>query len=50
MKDVGFGIYVKEFILFYGEIVQYYITESDGDRNSITESREVTLGPEQCGR
>ena len=50
MKDVGFGIYVKEFILFYGEIVQYYITESDGDRNSITESREVTLGPEQFGR
>ncbi|MBR4344663.1 MAG: hypothetical protein IKP88_18500 [Lachnospiraceae bacterium] len=50
MKDVGFGIYVKEFILFYGEIMQYYITENSDNKTAITESREVSLGPEHFGR
>ena len=50
MKDIGFGIFVKEFILFYGEVMQYYITEDGEDKNAITESREVALGPEHFGR
>ena len=50
MKDVGFGIYIKEFILFYGEVMQYFITETVDDRNMITESREVSLDPEHFGR
>ena len=49
MKDIGFGIFVKEFVLFYGEVMQYYITEQSEDRNVITESREVALGPEHFG-
>lgn len=49
MKDIGFGIYVKEFILFYGEAMQYYITELGTDQNIITESREVSLEPELYG-
>ena len=49
MHDIGFGIYVKEFILFYGEVLQYFITENNDENNIITESREVTLGPEHFG-
>lgn len=32
------GIFVKEFILFFGESVQYYITENDGISEKVTES------------
>lgn len=49
MKDIGFGVYVKDFILFYGETMQYYITEAGSDQNLITESREVMLEPELYG-
>lgn len=36
------GIFVKELTLFYGDCVQYYIVEKDGDREVITESRTLT--------
>ena len=49
MRDIGFGIYIKEFILFYGEVLQYYITENGEENEIITESREVSLGPEHFG-
>ncbi|MBR4816698.1 MAG: hypothetical protein IKZ73_05445 [Lachnospiraceae bacterium] len=49
MRDIGFGIYIKEFVLFYGEVLQYFITENNDENNIITESREVTLGPEHFG-
>lgn len=49
MRDIGFGIYIKEFILFYGEVLQYYITENGEENEVITESREVSLGPEHFG-
>ncbi len=42
MPDVGYGIFTKEFILFYGEVFQYFITETDGEREEITESRSIT--------
>ena len=44
MKDVYLGIHVKEFILFYNESIQYYITEEDETGQvSITESVNVKL-------
>lgn len=43
MKSVCNGIFVQDFVLFYGENIQYYITEeSDGVKN-ITESNKLTL-------
>ena len=38
MKEVYFGVYVKEFILFYGEELQYYITEEQENKEQLTES------------
>ena len=32
------GIFVKQFILFFGERLQYYITEKDGEKEQLTES------------
>ncbi len=49
MKDIGYGIFVSEFVVFYGEILQYYITEEDGDGYVITESGELRLEPELLG-
>lgn len=41
MTDVGYGIFTKEIILFHDEILQYFITEHDGENEEITESRSV---------
>lgn len=50
MKDLGFGIFVSEFVLFYGEKLQYYITEEDDNGGfSITESSELSIEPELIG-
>lgn len=49
MKDIGFGIYVKDFIIFYGEVMQYYISEAGEEQNTITESQEISLEPELYG-
>ncbi len=38
MKDMFGGICVKQFILFFGEKMQYYITEDDGEKEHLTES------------
>ena len=38
MKEVYFGVYVKEFVLFYGEQLQYYITEEQENQEQLTES------------
>lgn len=38
MKHMFGGIYVKSFILFYGERVMYYITEEDGRQEKLTQS------------
>lgn len=32
------GIYVKSFVLFYGERIRYYITQEDGRQEKLTES------------
>ncbi len=45
MPNVYLGIHVKEFIVFYNERVQYYITEENQEGQvNITESVEVKLG------
>lgn len=38
MRDMFGGICVKEFILFFGEKLQYYITETDGQKEHLTQS------------
>ncbi|MDD6035276.1 MAG: DUF5717 family protein [Lachnospiraceae bacterium] len=38
MRHVGYGIFVKEFIMFYEEVLQYYITEEEKGEKRITES------------
>ena len=38
MKDMFGGICVKQFILFFGEKMQYYITETDEGREHLTQS------------
>ena len=44
MKNVYLGIHVKEFILFYNENIQYYITEEEEEGQiAVTESVNVQL-------
>lgn len=43
MENVYQGIFVKPFTLFYNEILQYYITETDGMDENITESIMVKV-------
>lgn len=38
MRHIGYGVFVKEFILFYEEVLQYYITEEHNGESQITES------------
>ena len=41
MPEMYDGIYVSEFILFFGEQLQYYITEDRGGEESLTESGTI---------
>ncbi len=41
LTDMGYGIFTKEIILFHDEVLQYFITEHDGENEEITESRSV---------
>ena len=50
MDEVYPGVYSSEFILFYGESLQYYITEEDGESMDITESEELTRDLTHGGR
>lgn len=38
MEDMFGGVCVKQFVLFFGERLQYYITETEEDREQLTES------------
>lgn len=44
MRDMFAGICVKEFILFFGERLQYYITEESEGESSPTRSNSITAG------
>ncbi len=44
MKNEYFGIYIKEFVVFYNERIQYYITEEDEEGQvAVTESVIIRL-------
>lgn len=56
MVEMYDGVYVKAFLLFRGDEVQYYITEEDGADTKATESRvlcweatEATTGRDRYG-
>lgn len=36
MKDMFHGVCVKQFVLFFGERLQYYITETNGEKEQLT--------------
>lgn len=42
MTDMYEGIYVKAFVLFFGETLQYYITEEYEDGEQLTESATIS--------
>lgn len=42
MKDMFGGICVKQFVLFFGERLQYYIVEHEGDEERLTESGTIS--------
>lgn len=44
MRDMFAGICVKEFILFFGERLQYYITEESENGSIPTRSNSITAG------
>ena len=41
MKQVYEGIFVKQFVIFYGESIQYYITEERSDGELVTDSETL---------
>lgn len=41
MQDVYNGIFVKPFVLFFGESIQYYISEERGSQVIVTESSRI---------
>ncbi len=41
MLDVYDGIFVKTFVMFFGEVVQYYISEEYGNAVEVTESNRI---------
>lgn len=43
MENAYEGIFIKSFTLFYNEILQYYITETNGTDENITESIMVKV-------
>lgn len=43
MVNVCYGIFIKEFVLFENEILQYYISEESASGSSITESKSVNI-------
>ncbi len=43
MKNVYGGVYCKEFVLFYGETLQYYIMEEVDGKEQLTESDTVQM-------
>lgn len=44
MKDCFGGVFIKDLPVFYGENIQYYITEENEKGTNITESKDYYLG------
>lgn len=49
MENICIGVFIKEFILFYGENIQYYIKEESGNEEHLTESYNYSLGDDYSG-
>lgn len=49
MTDVYYGIFVKPFVLFFGESVQYYITVEKNNQVEVTESSRITYSEISAG-
>lgn len=43
MEEMGYGIYTKQFILFYGELLQYYMEEEREGKQYLTESDSILV-------
>ncbi len=43
MTEVYAGIYVKPFVMFFGEMIRYYITEEDNNKVDIKKSNRLTF-------
>ena len=43
MTEVYDGIYVKTFVMFFGEMIRYYITEEDDNKVDVKESNRLTF-------
>ncbi len=41
MLDVYDGIFVKSFVMFFGEVIQYYISEEYGNEVEVTQSNRI---------
>jgi hypothetical protein len=54
MKEMFDGIFVSEFVLFFGEQMQYYITEDGQEEGALTESGTIQksdiMGGQTTGR
>lgn len=42
MVNVYDGIFVKQFVMFFGEMIQYYISEEQGTQVQVTQSSRLT--------
>lgn len=49
MRDMYQGIYNKEFLLFYGETLTYYLTVERGGETETLPRREIALGKVEPG-
>lgn len=43
MRNMFGGVFSREFVLFFGENLQYYITEEQGGKEVLTESNEISM-------
>ena len=48
MREVYGGVCFKEFILFFGESLQYYITEEKNGVERLTESGSLQKSEDKC--
>ena len=42
MTEVYDGIYVKTFVMFFGEMIKYYVSEESGNKVEVTEGKRIT--------
>lgn len=50
MDNVCYGIFIKSFILFEAESLQYYITQEQDGKETVSEKKTVTINSETRGQ